>query len=271
MIDMRVKYMQPITPSILKKLTKPKAESHKGQNGRILIIAGSKKYHGSLLLAIEAASRIVDIVYVHTNKENFDLVKKLREQTAVFIYTSTKELTETIQVCDSVLIGPGLAESKSNIRLIHNLLKKFPEKKFIIDATAMWHLNPESLNSNCILTPHHREFTNVFGLEPTADNTMQMAKKYHCLIVLKGRIDYVSDGESLWENHTGNQGMTKGGTGDVLAGLITAFSAKNDSITASLAGIYLNGYLGDRMHKKQGTFYNAEDLVGELGRVWKRW
>ena len=63
--------------------------------------------------------------------------------------------------------------------------------------------------------------------------------------------------------------MTKGGTGDVLAGLVGGLAAKNDPLTAALAGAYLNGLAGDRLYEKKGTFYNAEDLTEELGRVWK--
>jgi len=87
---------------------------------------------------------------------------------------------------------------------------------------------------------------------------------------LKGKSDFISDGKKLYENTTGNVGMTKGGTGDVLAGLIGALAATNDNLTAALAGTYLNGLAGDRLYEKVGTFYNAEDLVGAVGEVWKK-
>ena len=63
--------------------------------------------------------------------------------------------------------------------------------------------------------------------------------------------------------------MTKGGTGDVLAGIIGALAATNGNLTAALAGAYLNGLAGDTLFQKVGTFYNAEDLVGAVGEVWK--
>ena len=94
-----------------------------------------------------------------------------------------------------------------------------------------------------------------------------MAKYYQCVVALKGKYDYVSDGKELYENRTGNVGMTKGGTGDVLAGLVCGFAAKNDPLTSALAGIYLSGLTGDRLFEKFGTFYNAEDVVKELAGI----
>jgi NAD(P)H-hydrate epimerase len=257
--------MQLINESILKQLTKPKPDSHKGQNGRILVIAGSDKFHGALLLTIQTASRLVDMVYVHSVDQNLKLVEKLKSEISVFITVTEKELWKTIDLVDVVLIGPGLEESKFNKKLVEKILKKYPEKKTIVDATAFWHLDPLLLHKNCIVTPHSREFENTFKCAPTSENVLKMAKYYDCVVVLKGKYDYVSDGKELWENRTGNSGMTKGGTGDVVAGLIGGLATTNDYLTSALAGIYLSGLAGDELYKKFGTFYNAEDLVGKVG------
>jgi NAD(P)H-hydrate epimerase len=79
----------------------------------------------------------------------------------------------------------------------------------------------------------------------------------------------VSDGNIRYENYTGNAGMTKGGTGDVLSGLIGGLLAKNDKMVAGEAGVYINGLAGDRLYEKKSTFYNAEDLIEEIGKVWQ--
>ena len=258
--------MNIISDSILKKLQRPKPDSHKGQNGRILVIAGSDKFHGALLLTIQTASRIVDMVYVHSVAQNLKLVEKLKSEVSVFISVTEKELWDTIELVDLVLIGPGLEENSFNKNLVKKILKKYPEKKTLIDATAFWNIDPLLLHKNCIVTPHSREFENTFKCAPTPENVLKMAKFYDCVVVLKGRYDYVSNGKELWENRTGNVGMTKGGTGDVVAGLIGGLAAKNDNLTAALAGIYLSGLAGDSLYKKFGTFYNAEDLVNGLGK-----
>ncbi len=268
--------MDSITPKgigsdCLSHLRRPQSTSHKGQNGRLLIIAGSEKYHGSLLLAMHVASRIVDMVYVFSSKNNLQLLEQLRGQLSTFIPVFEEELWQTVDLVDAVLVGPGLAESDDTHQIVRTLLTTYKEKKTIIDATALWHVDPKLLHGHCIVTPHSREFVHVFGCEPTAIHVLAMAKQHTCTIVLKGRIDYISNGQEVYENHTGNVGMTKGGTGDVLAGLISAFATTNDLLSAALAGVYLNGLAGDRLSERVGTFYNAQDVVTEVGILWKEY
>ncbi|PIZ92796.1 MAG: NAD(P)H-hydrate dehydratase, partial [Candidatus Magasanikbacteria bacterium CG_4_10_14_0_2_um_filter_41_10] len=187
------------------------------------------------------------------------------------------ELEKTIQLVDSIIIGPGMETTngsgeeviEENREFVHELLKKHPDKKFVVDATALWHVNSDCLHNNCIVTPHSREFEEVFKMIPNAEATQNAAKSFGGVVVLKGKTDYISDGKELYANETGNVGMTKGGTGDVLAGIIGALAATNDNLTAALAGTYLNGLAGDKLYKDVGTFYNSEDLVKSLGKVWK--
>ncbi len=260
---------QQIDRTIFDTLNYPTPESHKGQNGRMLVIAGSDTFHGALLLAVQTASRLVDMVYVHSTQENMRLVNKLRSEMATFIAVSEKELWDTIERVDVILMGPGLPECDATIALVHDILSKYPEKKTVVDATAMWHVNPEHLHDNCIVTPHSREFENVFGVPATGENVLAMAQTYKGVITLTGPIDYISNGTVLYENHTGNVGMTKGGTGDVFSGTIAALAAKNDTLTAARAGAHLVGVAGDALYDTRGTFYNAEDLIQSMGEVWK--
>jgi len=271
--------MQKIDKTILDHLKKPDSISHKGQNGRVLVIAGSQKYHGAMLLCIQAVSRIVDMVYVSTTENNWPLVEQLKSDIATFISVKPGELEKTIQLVDSIIIGPGMETTdgageeliEENREFVHDLLKKHPDKKFVVDATALWHVNPDCLHENCIVTPHSREFEEVFKTTPSAEATEKAAKSFGGVVVLKGKTDHISDGKEVYENTTGNVGMTKGGTGDVLAGIIGALAATNDNLTAALAGTYLNGLAGDRLYKNVGTFYNSEDVVKTLGDVWGKY
>lgn len=263
--------MQLITSEIFSSLYRPNPKSHKGQNGRIFVIAGSEKFHGALLMSVQTASRVVDMVYVYTTKNNQGLVEKLKSEIATFINVREKELINTIELVDAILVGPGLEENKENKKLVEKILKKYPEKKVVVDATAIWHLDPTLLHKNCIVTPHSREFEQIFQCDPIAENVLKMSKYYGCNIILKGQFDYVSDGQELYENKTGNVGMTKGGTGDVVSGLIAALCTKNNCLIAALAGIYLVGLAGDRLQEKFGTFYNAEDVIKNLGEIWKEY
>ena len=253
----------------MKSINRPKPKSHKGENGRMLVIAGSEKFHGALILAVQAASRVVDVIYIYSTEENCELIKKMKSQIASFITVMDGELWETAKKADAILIGPGLAEVQENVDLTRDMLKKYPKKKTVIDATALWHLKPEWLHSNCILTPHRLEFENVFKCDATPENVEKMAAKYDVTIVLTGYVDFISNGKENWQNKTGNAGMTKGGTGDILAGLITAFASTNHPLPSALAGAFLNGYVGDKLHSEVGTFYNSEDLSKAVGRVWR--
>lgn len=260
--------MNIIDSSIFDKLYHPALDSHKGQNGRLLIIAGSEKFHGAMLLAVETASRIVDMVYVYTTLNNRGLIENLKSDISTFIPVLEKELWDTVEMVDAILIGPGLAEKDETVDLVKNILQNHKDKKTVIDATAMWHLNPAWLHANCIVTPHSREFEQVYKCKPIPEHVQTMAVEYGGVVLLKGKYDYVSDGKELWENRTGNVGMTAGGTGDVVSGTIAALACKNDNLTATLAGIHLVGLAGDRLFKRFDTFYNAEDVIVSLGETW---
>ncbi|OGH79224.1 MAG: NAD(P)H-hydrate dehydratase [Candidatus Magasanikbacteria bacterium RIFOXYB2_FULL_40_13] len=259
--------MQLAGAEIFKKIRRYQPASRKGDNGVVLVIAGSNKYHGALLLSVEALSRIADMVFVHSVAGNLKIIKKLKSEIATFISVKDSELEETIKRADVVLMGPGLEESKKNSDLLKKILTGYKNKKVVLDATSLWQLNPEWLNENCIVTPHKKEFEKVFGAKPIPQNVLKMASKYHCVVLLKGQSDYISDGEEIYENKTGNEGMTKGGTGDALAGIVAGFYSGNDALTAALAGAYLNGRAGDNLYKRKNTFYSAEDLVEELGNT----
>ena len=260
-----------ITSSIIKKLKLSKPSSRKRENGRLLIIAGSDKYFGALVYAIKAASRIVDLIYVLTTEDNKKLIEKMKLKTAEFMPISSfppllrGEIKGKVDF-DAILIGPGMGVSSHTKNLVRQVLKS--KLKAVLDADALNVTDGKMmrlLNHQHILTPHAREFRRLFKLKPTPQNVEQMVKKYKCTIVLKGPIDYIANTDKgIWQNQTGNAGMTKGGTGDVLAGLIAAFYATNDAFTSTAAGVYLNGAAGDNLYKKVGAFYNAEDLTEQV-------
>lgn len=251
------------------KITLPKAGSHKGDNGRLLIVAGSEKYHGSLIYAVKAASRIVDLIYVLSTAENLTLTRKLKSQTAEFIPVSRPNF----QKYDCVLAGPGMGISARTRSLVRSVLKS--RVKCVLDADALNVLDDKLkkfLHPNCILTPHGGEFKRLtLTFSPPyqggdEEGVRQFAEKYNCTVLLKSpKADVIaSPGHKLALNYTGNQGMTKGGTGDILAGLVAALFCKNDAFTSAYVGVYVNGKAGDELYKKVGPFYDAEDLLNHL-------
>ena len=149
--------------------------------------------------------------------------------------------------------------------------KKFAEKTskpLVADADAIKALTGHMFSQNALITPHQKELEIFCGKkigqkkEKTAKDT---AKKYNCTVLLKGRIDIISDGNAVFYNKTGNAGMTVGGTGDVLAGICAAFAAKGAKmIDAAASAAYINGLAGDRLKKKLGYGFIATDFLKEI-------
>lgn len=240
----------------VKKLYKPPEKSHKGDNGKLLIIGGSKMFHGAPILAAKIASKIVDLVYFSSTAENNELIKKMKSKLCEFITVPQEEIFDFVKKVDVVLIGPGMRANEKTKRLTNQLLKT--GKKLVLDAGALHVVDKKLLNENCIITPHKQEF-----------KALKMPKKHKCVIVLKGKKDYVSNDKKSKINTTGNAGMTKGGTGDVLAGLIAALACKNDLFLSACAGVFINGLAGDRLKKRISYYYNASDLINEIPRTIK--
>ncbi|MEK6954411.1 MAG: NAD(P)H-hydrate dehydratase [Candidatus Micrarchaeota archaeon] len=252
----------------VRKISIPAKNSHKGQNGILTIIGGSTKYHGAPLLAIKAASRFVDLLYFHSpEKSNMELLHFLKGHKCTFIGIDAKELDKTIQKSDCVLIGNGMEINPANKKLLNSLLKKYSKKKkFVLDAGALHMVDKKLLNSNVIITPHILEFYALFGKNANKASAPGMAKKYGCIVLLKHPDgDLISDGKSLFINQTGNEGMTKGGTGDTLAGLCAALACKNSLFLAAKCAAYLNGLAGDLLKKERGVHFDADDLADYFG------
>ncbi len=100
----------------------------------------------------------------------------------------------------------------------------------------------------------------MFGSEPPEE----AAKKYKCTIIAKGPTAYVADSNRIVEVRNGNPGLTKGGTGDVLAGLTVALYAKNDAFLAACAASYITKAAADELYQNVGTNYNADDLAEKI-------
>ncbi|PIU21776.1 MAG: NAD(P)H-hydrate dehydratase, partial [Candidatus Diapherotrites archaeon CG08_land_8_20_14_0_20_34_12] len=218
---------------------------------------------GSAVFAAKTASLFCDLIYVLSVKENIPILKKASPEFIVS-ETNLKNAKKFAEKADSILIGPGLEANSKNKKLLNFLLKNFKHKKFILDASALYLADKKLLSKNCAITPHAAEFKKMFKAEATAENAKKFAKKYSCIVALKSGINVISDGKLIYHNVTGNAGMTTGGTGDVLAGLIAAFACKNELLHASLAAIFLNGFAGDILKAQRGYAFNAENLMQML-------
>lgn len=275
--------MDKVTIEDLKKLYLPPKESHKGENGKLTIIGGSKLFHGASLWALKVASRIVDIVFYSSIPENNELTQRLRGEIFDFIAVSREKVESYIEESDAVLIGPGLPREEGRERseepthdLTQRLLTKFPQKKWVIDAGSLTEMRPDWLNENCLITPHKREFEKLFSISPDSAESFgqslgllqvlmkEQAEKYGCTILLKGTTDIICSPKECKTSLGGNPGMTKGGTGDVLAGLAAALACKNELFLAACAASFINKRAGEDLAKKVGYYFNASDLADQI-------
>ena len=251
----------------LKKLYIPKSDSHKGENGKLLIIGGSVLFHAASLWSLQVASRIVDMVFYSSVPENNALVEKEKAEFRNGIIVPRNRIEHYINDADCILIGPGMPRENGvekgdddTQELTEKLLKTYPSKKWVVDGGSLQVINPEILPQTAIITPHHQEFQTLFNLEPTLENAQEMAQKFNITILLKGEIDFVCDANNSVQITGGNAGMTKGGTGDVLAGLVAALYCKNEAFLSATAASFINKKAGESLARKMGIYFNASDL-----------
>ncbi len=301
--------MEIFDPQILKQLYLPSSSSHKGDNGKLLIIGGSHLFHAASLWSLTIASKIVDMVFYSSVPENNQLVLEAKKEFRNGIVVLRDDIERYLEEADCVLIGPGMMradptrirnqesgimglaeinaledEGEQAYWLTKYLLEKYPEKKWVIDAGALQMMEPEwllGLNGNVIVTPHPGEFEKLeLGIKnQELSKTIKhaalekkvalFASEFRCTVLLKGEVDTVCSPLACVSIAGGNAGMTKGGTGDVLAGLVAALACKNDLFLAAQAGSYLNKEAGDSLFKKVGYYFNASDLADEIPRVMK--
>ena len=267
-----------------------KKNSHKGENGSVLIIGGSEELVGAVTLAGLAALRAgCDVVTIAApekvawtvNRTSPDLIT--HKVKGAFTVKKAKELIKFADRFDAVLIGNGI--TKKADKFCNYFIKKSPSLK-VIDADALKGLSFKDF-SNAILTPHETELemmlvnSNKEFLLPKLreSNAKEKAEilqgnlryflQNNNVLVVKGSTDIIISKNRIAYNRTGNQGMTKAGTGDVLAGLIVGFLAKTkDLYKSAVAASFVNGFVGDiLLKKKKGYSFIASDIIADLENI----
>ena len=267
--------------NLFKKFALPQSNSHKGQNGRILIIGGSSLFHAAVLWSAEVASHFADIVHFSSTVENQEIFRSLKKIFRNGMIIQKKELFDYVKEDDVILVGTGMVrdgqEGKYTSEIVESLINKFPEKKFVFDAGALQMMDKNwllKLKTPAIITPHQIEFAKLFGqdiidkgIKEKEEIVKETAKKYKTVILLKAVDDIVSDGEKTVFIHGGNQGLTKGGTGDVLAGLTASFYVKNNSLNSAVFASIILKKTSDVLFVSKKYWYNVTDIISKLPEV----
>ncbi|HEY6883308.1 MAG TPA: NAD(P)H-hydrate dehydratase [Nitrososphaeraceae archaeon] len=272
----------PITTNLVKKIMVPRLESSKkGDNGTVLVVGGSRIYHGAPILASLAALRSgTDLVYTAVPRSNIVATRSASPNIIALPLPDDKLTTGSAnrlmamlpKRADSAAVGMGMSISKPEalIALVKQL--KSDGTRLLLDASA---LIPEVLKeisrTDTIITPHVGEYKRIFSGEDAGtteeeriSNVNRFAKQYGITIVLKGWIDVISDGQQVVINKVHNCAMTVGGTGDILSGLTAGFLTKLKPFDASILGVYFNGVAGNLVYSKMGLHMSASDLVEYL-------
>lgn len=274
-------------PGDVELVKKPRSlEAHKGDFGRLLIIGGSETYIGAPTFVGLAALRVgVDLVYIaspektayaiSTISPNLITIKLFGDHLSL---DNLGEIQSLIKRVDAVVVGPGLGthkETEEALKKIFNVLNEF-KKPFLIDADAIKTFGETKINLEApvILTPHAGEFEKLTGVKPSSlireriEEVKEAARKFKAVILLKGYVDVISNGEKFKLNFTGNPGMTVGGTGDVLAGIAGAFLAQGiDPFKSAVAAAFINGVAGDTAYSEKGYHIVSTDLIEKIPKA----
>ena len=271
-----------------KLLPQRKDSSHKGQNGRLVIVGGSREYSGAPILASLAALYSgVDQVFLFVPQCNFDVSRAAYPDLIVRPYSGdfldSKDVREVVdfakEKADSILIGPGLGGREETVNAVVEILKELPIPT-VLDANgimALKKIEKFPLPQPVVVTPHKREFEELIDREMEVSEMdsnsiiflRSLSMDLHINVLLKGAQDYVSSVEGKVEiNDTGNPGMTVGGSGDVLAGLAASLMAQGvDAFNSARVAAFYNGKAGDYLKKQKGYNFSASDLALALPYV----
>ena len=259
--------------SIVKKIYRPRnAFAHKGNFGHALIIAGNKGKMGAALMATHACLRTgAGLTTLNVPEEFLHVVHTSLPEAMCDI----REEGLNFEKINAVGLGPGLGIEREAEEIVHQTLLQF-DRPVVIDADGLNILSDhkswlKQVQEGSILTPHPKEFERVFG---KADNdferisvALQQSAENKFIIVLKGRYTFIAkDGKGFF-NITGNAGLAKGGSGDILTGIITALLAQNyEPLHAALLGVYIHGLAADLALEQQSMeSLIASDVLKYIG------
>jgi len=261
----------------------PRATSHKGQNGRVLVIAGGPYTGAPALVGYGALGVGADLIHVATPALAASVVASYSPMFIVhplvghrLLREDTRQIVDLASRADAIAIGPGLGDAEGTLDAVKEIVRSV-SLPLVVDADAVRAVasDPKCLvGKRAVITPHSREFQTLTGKvlpeapEERVEIVREAAKAFGATILLKGHVDIVTNGTRVKFNYTGNPGMTVGGTGDVLCGVVTGLMSKGMSpFDAARLGAFANGYAGDLAFKVKSYGLTSVDVAENLGRV----
>jgi NAD(P)H-hydrate epimerase len=258
----------------------PSEESYRGDNGKVLIVSGGF-FPGATALAGLSAYRIgVDLVHVAApvlayapvanHSLNF-IIHRLDSPDLEM--DDLPDLERLLERVDALLLGTGLCEGEEAQRVEMELLRR-SDRSVVVNADGLRMIAEDFSplkGRNSVLIAHHTEFENLSGMdlgsseEEGIETVRRFAEEINSTVILKGKVDLISDGNRIRKNRTGNPSMSVGGTGDTLAGILVGLLAKGiEPFNAARIASFTNGHAGDLAYDEMGYGMVASDLVDKI-------
>lgn len=280
-----------LTPTYLRDHPLPPLDpgGSKEQRGRVLVVGGTRRTSGAVVLAALAALRSgAGKVQVATARSALGLVAPLLPEALVAVLPEDRHgspsgrglgaLREMAERADALCIGPGLTDPRAARRLLDALVGMAPRGTWILDAAAIYALRGADrligrLGPRAVLTPHAGEMARLLGqargrVEAGAiDAARAFARAHACVVVLKGAQTAIGDAQgAVFLNRRGNAGLATAGSGDVLAGIVAGCAARGAvPLTAALHGVHAHALAGERLARRVAAAgYLARELLDEL-------
>lgn len=260
---------------------------HKGNFGKLLLLCGSRGYTGAAFFAAMGALRsgaglvflgVPESIYgIEAVKLNEPVIFPLPDAGGRLSADAVPEILSRLPQMDAVLVGPGLGQSEGTLAVVRAVLEN-AQCPVVVDADGINVLSAHrdllrGRKLPTILTPHDGEFARLGGVigEDRMSAAAALAEELGCVVLLKGHETCITDGTDGYLNPTGNPGMAVGGSGDVLAGVITALlGAGLPPLEAAACGAWLHGAAGDRCAAELGQYgMLPTDMLSALPRLMK--
>ncbi|MBC8522195.1 MAG: NAD(P)H-hydrate dehydratase [Methanomicrobia archaeon] len=278
-------------PGDVRMVVKRKAGSHKGDNGRVLIVGGGPFFGAPTLAALASLHAGADWVTIAAPKSVSSIISSLSPNlivqplsSEILLEKDVPTVSSLIKKHDVVVIGMGLGAEEETKRAARMIIEDDASKKVVVDADGFYglHLPVEVEDKLVIVTPHAGEFSKMEpggegrSVKVHPEDTMEERQKFvadfsrqnRVVTLMKGPTDIISDGFRVKINKKGNAGMTVGGTGDVLAGVTGAFFAiATDPFKVATAAAFVNGAAGDIAFEAKGYGLLATDVMENISKV----
>ena len=265
-------------------LPKRRPDTHKGDYGKLLIVGGKVGYTGAPTLCARAAVRAgAGLVYLGVPAPIYEITAVKNDEAMPFPLPADAEgglspnaveaVLERLSGCNVCALGPGMGKGEGTAAVVRAVLEARPAKPLVLDADALNVLRPmlpllKEYPASVVLTPHLGEFARLGG-ETSGDlaaDALRFAQAWGCILVLKGHRSAVAfpAGEVYITTH-GNPGMAKGGSGDVLTGVLAAMLCQLPAERAVPTGVYLHSLAGDLCAARLGEYaMTATDQIETL-------